>query len=133
MLYSRTAKYGLKTMAYLAGNSNREYQTVSEISKRTDVPRDFLGKIFQQIAREGLLESQRGRGGGFRLDRPANEISLMEIIEAIDGKKVFDRCPFDLKDCGQNSTCPLHEDWKPIRDQIVQLMKKKTIDDLSEN
>jgi len=130
MLYSRTAKYGLKTLAYLAEASPGEYRTVETVARETEVPAEFLGKIFQRLAREGLLESQRGRGGGFRLTRPGEEISLLEVVQILDGERVFDRCPFDLKDCGEGDNCPLHEEWKPIRDRIVGLMEDKTVADL---
>lgn len=133
MLYSRTAKYGIKALTYMAKDAGQDYKTVDLIADRTEIPTQFLGKICQDLVREGLLQSRKGRGGGFRLARPGDEISLMEVIKSIDGEEVFDRCMFDVKKCSEGSTCPLHEDWVPIRNQLKTLMKEKTIRDLTED
>lgn len=63
---------------------------------------------------------------------PSGEIPLLEVVKAIDGEDVLDRCMFDIKQCGEAGTCPLHEDWLPIRNQIKSLLASKTIADLSE-
>ncbi len=132
MLYSRTAKYGIKALVYLTETADDDYKTVDFIAKRTDIPADFLGKIFQELAKRDLLQSQRGRGGGFRPARPGDEISLLEVVKSIDGDDVFDRCLFDTKKCGQGGTCPLHDDWVPIRKQLTSLLAEKTVGDLIE-
>ena len=131
MLYSRTAKYGIKALAYLAKTESKGYQTVDIVANSTDIPTEFLGKIFQSLAREKLLESQRGRGGGFRLSKAGDEVSLYEVITLIDGEDVFNRCMFDVKSCGENGTCPMHDEWEPIRDQVEDLLKQRTVADLS--
>jgi len=132
VIYSKTAKYGIKALRYLAGGDSREFTTVRSVAEAVDVPADFLGKIFQSLARENVLESQKGRGGGFRLSRPGNQISLLEVVQTIDGYDVFERCIFDTKECGEGGTCPLHDDWIPIREDLRSLLADKTIADLTE-
>ena len=130
MLYSKSAKYAIKSLTSLVGLSQDQYRTAGEVAECQEVPADFLSKIFQRLAKEGLLDSQKGRGGGFRLERPAEEISLLEIVHAVDGEDVFHRCPFDTRNCDPKEPCPLHQDWKPIRDQIVGFLEQKKISDL---
>lgn len=132
MIYSRTAKYGIKALTYLAQKTSSDYHTVEFIADRTEIPSEFLGKIGQDLVKEGLLESRKGRGGGFRLARPGDEICLLEVVKSIDGEEVFDRCIFDVKECSEGGTCPLHDDWVPIRDQLTALLAEKTIADLTE-
>lgn len=133
MLYSKSAKYAIKTLSSLANLQKAEYLTAEEVAKSQEVPAHFLSKIFQGLTKDGILESQKGRGGGFRLSDPAEDISLLEIVYSVDGDEVFDRCPFDVKRCSTEQPCPLHEDWKPIRDQIVAFLDRKSIADLTHN
>lgn len=133
MLYSRTSKYGIKALTYMAEGASQDYKTVDSIADGTEIPTQFLGKICQNLVKEGLLQSRKGRGGGFRLARPGAEISLMEVIKSLDGEEVFDRCLFDVKKCSKGGVCPLHEDWAPIRNELKKLMEKKTIADLTED
>ncbi|MBS3825707.1 Rrf2 family transcriptional regulator [Candidatus Bipolaricaulota bacterium] len=132
MLYSRTAKYGIKALTYLSESEGEGYKTVDYIADRTEIPTQFLGKICQNLAKKGLLQSRKGRGGGFRLAKSGDEIPLMEVIKSLDGEKVFDRCLFDVKKCSKGGLCPLHEDWVPIRNQLEKLMEKTTIADLTQ-
>jgi len=131
MIYSRTAKYGIKALVYLSGKENGDYSTVSSVADRTDIPAEFLGKIFQELARRGILESRKGRGGGFRLRRPGDEISLLEVVETLDGEDVFNDCLFDVKKCGRGGTCPLHDEWVPVREEIKNFLAANCVADLA--
>ena len=133
MLFSRTAKYGIKALAYLSKIPKGEYRTARVIAEEIEAPEEFLSKIFQRLVKEGLLYSQRGRGGGFRLSRDSKDISLLEIIEIIEGEEFFDNCLFDLKKCGENGSCPIHDQWKPIREKIVDLLRRNTLADIGED
>jgi len=132
MIYSRTAKYGIKALKYMAENTDGNYKTVEVVAEDTDIPPDFLGKIFQDMVKENFLQSRRGRGGGFRLAMDQKEISLLDIVKAIDGEEALNRCLFDTKQCGENGTCPLHDDWVPLRKKLEKLLREKTIYDLAE-
>ncbi len=133
MLFSRSVKYGMKSLPYMEVAPEGDYKTAKEVAEKTDAPPDFLGKIFQKLAKDGLLQSRRGRGGGFCLSRPGDEISLLEVVKKIDGEDMFDRCLFDLKKCGSGGKCPIHEDWRPIRDNIVEMLEETTVSDLEKD
>ena len=85
MNISRTAQYGLLAVAYVAQHSKDGHVTISNIAKEYDIPVGYLTKVTKFLVRADILNSKQGPTGGHTLSRPANEISLLEIIEAIDG------------------------------------------------
>lgn len=133
MLYSTSAAYAIKALTYLAKEQEQGYQTVGYIAQEIEAPKQFLGKIFQDLSKKGILQSQKGRGGGFKLSRDSNQISLLQVVRLIDGEDVFQTCPFNLDECDDQDYCPLHEDWNPIRSKIVEFLETKTIGDLQQN
>lgn len=104
---------------------------LDELVAGTDLPRDFLAKVFQKLVHGGVLRSAKGRGGGFSLARPAHEITLMSIVEAIDGPQIYDRCVVGLEKCNDQMPCPQHDLYKPIRQRLKDYMLTTTLADLA--
>lgn len=126
-MLSSACQIGIRAMLYLALRTGAGYVPVHEISKNLDVSKHFLAKIIQQLTSKGLLRSHRGPNGGVALARSADRISLEEIIEAIDGRKVFESCVLGMPGCGTATPCPLHDEWGPARDRFNEIMRTSTV------
>jgi Rrf2 family nitric oxide-sensitive transcriptional repressor len=103
---SQTAEYALRAMVVLA-TCNSSARTTFDISRKSQVPLDYLSKILNSLARAGLVSGQRGPGGGFQLIRPAARITVLEVVTAVDPLKRIKNCPLGLAAHGEN-LCPLH-------------------------
>ena len=94
-MLSNTSKYAIRAMIYLALFASSDKKAgIKEISEKLDIPTPFLGKILQLIAKRQLLHSTKGPHGGFCLSKPAMDISIMEVVEIIDGSDAFDTCVY---------------------------------------
>ncbi len=132
MIYSKSAEYAIQAMIYLALNGNNDKIMVSEIAENYDIPRHFLAKLVQSLAKHHLVQSTRGRGGGIRLNKPASEIKIIDIVRAVDGPPPeVDMCVIGLDECSDDVPCPLHEQWKLIKDQISALLNQDNLENLA--
>jgi Rrf2 family protein len=91
------------------------------------MPSPFLAKILQDLAHKGLLASFKGPRGGFALRKSAKEITLFDIVEAIDGVALTKGCVLGFAECSPTDLCSLHNDWKHIRDKIQSILSKQDI------
>jgi Rrf2 family protein len=105
-VFSATLEYALRAVTFLAGKPG-EGMTAQRVSEGTQVPEDYLSKVLQQLVRGGVLTSQRGRHGGFQLARPAAEISMLAVVNAVEPIPRIERCPLGLRQHGVK-LCPLH-------------------------
>lgn len=131
MLLSSACVYGLRAALYLAADSERDFRSIGEISERLDISFHFLTKTLQQLSSAGLLESQKGPKGGVRLTGPASEITLIEVVAAIDGRDLFTECALGLPGCGSEKPCPLHDQWADTREKIKEMLEENTLEDLA--
>lgn len=130
MMYSTTCAYAMRAMCRLAAIRQDGYVSMHEICEGTDLPEHFIAKILRDLAHADLLNSAKGRRGGFALTRSANEISLYDIIDVIDGTEQYNGCVLGLADCDDKQPCPQHEYVKPIRRQILGYLKSTTLDEM---
>ncbi len=132
-MFSASCHYGLQAMFYIALHSSSEKNVeLNEIATEQDIPKHFLSKILQLLVREKLLYSMKGPTGGFRLTRPPDEITLLEIVDAIDGLDIFHQCGIGFKTCDDENPCPIHTDYKAIRNRVQTLFQTKTLEALKE-
>ena len=103
---------------------------VSEISRVQGIPQQFLAKIFQRLSRAGLLHSLRGAKGGFALGRPPGEITMREVIEALEGPVAINRCLLRRGECKEEAGCPLREVWEEAQEGLLGVLERTTIEDL---
>lgn len=119
-------------MIYLALYGSAEKKIgIKEISDQLGIPTPFLGKILQMLARHRILDSTKGPHGGFNLNRPAIDISLMDIITIIDGTDVFDSCVIRTTRCSQEAPCSLHDRISQARKEMKGIFLTETIADLA--
>ena len=119
---TRKGDYAIRGMVYLAGRPEAEFAMLSEIAVAVDVPKALLAKIFQQFAKVGLVNSCRGAGGGFMLGRPAEKISLLEIIEAVEGPICLNWCLLAEGSCGRDSVCTVHPVWREVQESMRSVL-----------
>ena len=131
MIYSRSAEYAIRAFVYLADVQAGKFVMVKHIAQQTDIPTHFLAKILQQMARKGFLKSSKGPTGGFTLRMKAEDISLLKIVEAMDGLNDYQRCPGGMAECNDEAPCGMHESWKGLRSYILDYLGQTTISDLS--
>lgn len=131
MIFSKTCDYGLRASLYIASQGNDQFISIREIAKDLDISFHFLTKILQILTEKNLMTSFRGPNGGIKLSRPASSITLLEIIQAIEGDYLFDKCLIGLDNCSDSHPCPLHEHWKPLRSDLTQIFELNTLESLS--
>jgi Rrf2 family protein len=131
MLYSRPCEYAIRTIAFLARVGPDKRVQAQEIAATEGIPAPFLAKVLQQLARSSLVNSFKGPGGGFSLNRPPREISLYEIFRVVDGVEDLDRCAVGLAECNDSAPCPLHDTWKSVRVHLLQYLKKTTLEEMA--
>jgi Rrf2 family iron-sulfur cluster assembly transcriptional regulator len=132
MLLSKSCVYGLRASIYLATKENNDFVPIKKMSETIEISHHFLTKILQQLTAEGLLDSYKGPNGGVRLNKPASEITLMDLVLAIDGQGLFTQCALGLPGCSNINPCPLHDKWIETRDKIVDMLKNSTLEYLVE-
>lgn len=131
-MLSKSCEYGLRATLFLASLDRDGYVPIGTISDELDISFPFLTKIFQQLNDADLLVSQRGPHGGVSLTKPAEEITLLDIVVAIDGPDLFEECVLGLPGCGDEKPCPLHERWSEKREQVENMFRSMTLAEMSE-
>lgn len=131
MTVSRECEYALRGMVALAGASRGRSLTLREVAARDGLPPGFLSKIFQKLLRHGLIRSHRGVQRGYTLARRASEITLRQILEAIEGPDLFRRCVFSHRRCGEENPCVIHPYWRRVRGDMARLFEEVHLRDLA--
>jgi Rrf2 family protein len=130
---SRSSQYALRALSYLALRKRGEWVLARQIAGELEIPSPFLAKILQTLALEGILESQRGRNGGFRLVRNPDRLPLFDIVEAFDKFGQGRPCVLGQKVCSDESACPLHHTWKHSLNSFRHRLQTTTLTELSQH
>ncbi len=131
MIFTTTAEYAVRGLSELATRSPNGLVMLDDIVAGSNLPRDFLAKVFQKLVKGGILKSTKGRGGGFMLARATHEITLMQIVEAIEGPQPYDSCVVGLSACNDQMPCSQHDLYKPIRQRLKDYLNTTTLADLA--
>lgn len=128
---TRKGDYAIRGMVYLAMQPGRNLSSLSEIATDVDVSLTLLAKLFQQLGRHGLVISSRGTGGGFILGRAPEKITLLEIVEALEGPIIMNRCLLEQGSCNRDGFCTVHPIWKEVQDKMKDILSHVTLKDLA--
>ena len=131
MQLTREGDYGIRSVLYLARQPYKKISFVTEISEEYKIPRSFLAKILQKLVKAKIVRSYRGVKGGFSLARQAKDISVLDVLEAIEGKLAMNICLADKKKCDFSRNCPIHSVWASVQSKVIDVLKKSNFDDLS--
>ena len=127
MLLSHTSQYAIQSLVYIALHGDEGPLLSREIAARLGVPSAYLAKILQSLCKGGLLISHRGRLGGFSLSESPDKMSLMRVINITEGAGFTKECLLGLKVCSDETACPMHPIWKPIKERILQMMESQNL------
>jgi Rrf2 family iron-sulfur cluster assembly transcriptional regulator len=131
MILSRESQYGLEGLMVLARQPQGKVMLVREIAGAGHLPAGFLARTLQKLARHNVVSSHRGAVRGYALARPAGEITLRDIFEAIEGPNVFRRCIFSSHREGDRHACRLHQEWTPIGNSLMRVMAETTLEEVA--
>src|SRR3989475_5581792 len=130
MQLTKGVEYGIEGILYLARLNDGHPAMIRDISRATAIPETFLSKIFQRLATKGLIRSRRGFRGGFRLARPAERITLREIVEALQGPIEFHRGLRHLRAPGARPRCHLRRVFRKVQRKVAFILEQTTLKDI---
>jgi len=130
MQITRAAEYAIRGVFYLCSQPEGSVCLLSEISENQKIPPSFLSKIFQNLAKVGIVSSFRGTGGGFTLIKDPSDITLLEVLEAIEGPISLNVCLNNGNTCENRPTCPVHPIWKDAQQYLTTLLGNRNFEEL---
>jgi Rrf2 family protein len=120
-------------MIYIARESGEDNKVgVKDIAKGTNSPEHFIAKILQELGRKKLLQSTKGPNGGFYMDAKNLETTIADIVRATDGDGIYTDCVLGLKTCSEKNPCPVHHEYKEIKQKLIHLIESNSIGDFKE-
>lgn len=131
-MFSKACEYAIRAVVYIASETDDTKKVgIQEICNHIEAPQHFTAKILQTLTRKQLVNSQKGVNGGFSLNDVQKKKSLKEIVEAIDGEQLFIGCGLGLKQCSESKPCPIHNQFKDIRNRLTKMMDTTSIEMLA--
>ncbi len=131
MQLTLAGEYAIRAMIHLASGKDDSIFQIAEISTSNNIPEKFLRKIIPQLSFAGLINSQRGIGGGVKLGKPALKITPLEIIEAVEGKMALNKCLIDKAFCSNERWCTVHTLWCEGQKKLREILSSKSIAELA--
>jgi len=131
VILSRTSQYAVQAMIYMATQPPGAPVLNKDIAARLNVPAPYLAKILQSLSKGGLLYSFRGRLGGFCLREEAAQVSLMQLLQLTEGADFTQSCLLGLKRCSDETACPVHARWLPIKEKVIEMLNQMSLADLA--
>lgn len=129
-MISKTAEYALRAVLHLARLGEDRPVRAADVSQALRLPENYLSKILHALARDGVVVSERGRHGGFALARPADRLSLAEVIEPFDELAARRECLLGRPVCSDRSPCAAHEQWAAVNQHVQDFFHHTTVADL---
>ena len=130
MVITRATEYAIRTIIYLAKHPKGEIVLKKDICRTQEVTPAFLTKILQPLIKVGIVSSQRGVGGGFLLNRPAEKITLLDILEAEEGPLKLNHCLVEKGLCQRDALCSAHIVWEEAQTSMIEVLQRHDIAEL---
>lgn len=132
---SQAGEYAVRGVLFMASEPYGKVILTKDVAKARAIPKPFLAKIFQSLSRSGILRSHRGVGGGFSLAKPAKELSLLEVVEAIEGKIAINSCLLlgGCQNCGSIDNCPVGSVWVEAQKGLIEVLKATSVEDIAKS
>ena len=131
LIFSRRCDYALRAVLYLALKHSNEMTSTKELAEKLDLPTHFLAKILHDLTGKGLLHSLKGPSGGFTLGMPAKEITLSDVVKAIDGLDIGQGCVLGFSECSGSNPCAVHDNWVGVRENLHSVLFGKNMEQLA--
>ena len=132
-MFSKTCEYGIRATIFIASESYQNKRVgLKDIAKKIDSPEAFTAKILQILSKDNIINSIKGVGGGFEIPRETmREIKLAQIVNALEGDRVFTGCGLGLTHCSEDHHCPMHEKFKSIRNELAFMLENTNLEELA--
>lgn len=132
-MFSKTTEYGIRAAIFVASESRQNKRTgLKVIAKKIDSPEAFTGKIMQILTKSKLIDSVKGVGGGFEIPiEKIASIKLSELVDALEGDRVFRGCGLGLANCSEEHPCPMHDKFKSIRNELTTMLETTSLEELA--
>lgn len=132
-MFSKACEYAIKASIYIARQSLQQKRVnVKDVSQSIDAPVAFTAKILQQLCRENILQSVRGQQGGFVFDElKQKQTNIFDLVRIFDGDGLFTQCGLGLHKCSSENPCPVHDDFKLVREKLLEMTQKHSLHDLA--
>jgi Rrf2 family protein len=127
---TKTGLHAVRALVALAKLPAGSYAGAARIAHEIGAPQNYLGKLLKALAREGLVESQKGLGGGFRLTRDPQSITLLDVVEPIEHVSRWAGCILGRPECSDAEPCAIHNRWKAVRDAYLAMLRRTTLAEL---
>lgn len=132
-MLSLGCKVAIKSVVYIGSKYNSDQKSsIREIAQHINENEHTIGKLLQKMVKGQIINSAKGPNGGFFITKEQIDQPIINIVEVIDGRHVFERCALGLYKCSESRPCPLHNDFKAIRNNFKQMCQEKKIIDLYE-
>lgn len=128
---TRAGEYAVRAVLHLAGQPSGQIVDRESMASAQSIPPSFLSKILQRLTAAGIIRSYKGAAGGFTLARPADEISMLDVIKAIEGPLALNTCLIDVGECDRSQTCPVHPVWQLLQTSIENSLSQVTFANLT--
>ncbi len=126
-MLNQSAEYAVRAVVRLANLGPDEWAQASDLAAELGMPANYLSKLLHQLATANVLASRRGRGGGFRLGRPAERVWLAEVVAPFDPPERYRECLLGGKECSAATACEAHETWKPIAERVYAFLAETSV------
>lgn len=130
VIFSKKCELALQAVLFLSAQPIDKLFSSKDIAMEMGLPKEFVSKILQSLTSSGIVSSKKGKSGGFYLGGNPDEISLMDIVVAIDGLEIFHKCVLGFKGCSIDEPCPMHEKWGRLRNETYNMLSNQTLTDL---
>jgi Rrf2 family protein len=132
-MISRSSEYAIRAATFLALQTEPRFHLARDMAQVLSIPAPFLGKVLQPLVTRGILASQRGRSGGFKLARPARDITLLEIVETQESLDQLRHCILGQADCNDERPCPLHAYWKNTSQGFLGMLANTSLQHMTDH
>jgi len=128
---TKAGEYGLRAVRYLVENGDEKRISIGDISENKKIPEPFLRKLFKPLVNQGIILSTRGVSGGVRLARDPKEITVLEVVEALEGPLALNECLLEDSACEFLSECGTHDVWDEAQAAMAKVLRSKNLTDLT--
>ena len=132
IIFSKRCEYGIQGVLYLAAHMDKDAIPSDDIAKALNIPKEFISKILQSLTESGIIESKKGKNGGFALAKDPKKIRLIDVVAAIDGLEIFNSCVLGFPNCTPDHPCPVHHNWGELRTKAYNMLTEETLDKFKE-
>lgn len=131
MFFSKPCQHAIRALVHLVLHQGDTLCNTQEIARSEDLPAPALAAVLQNLVRAGLVRSQKGPKGGFTLARPATELTLLQVVEAVDTKRELYTCAIGFETCSDTMPCPVHERLSAVRQEFMTYLQEFTLADMA--